>query len=136
MNTALPTMPTSILLTCRTQHQHWATDLAQREDDIDQIISLLADLPGETYRSLNHRVIEYVQKLQQLKAHIHGLLTEVVCSGIACSSMSMASVTCPDPHFAPHISGNSLIASASSEYDQIKDRCQAFFSELMRLNLI
>ncbi len=136
MNTALSTTPTPILLTCRTQHQHWAVDLAQHEDDIDQIISLLADLPGETYRSLNHRASEYVQKLHQLKAHIHRLMTEVVCSGVACSSVNVASVTCPDPHFAPLSTGNSLIASVSAEYDQIKDRCHAFFSELMRLNLI
>lgn len=136
MNTALSTTLLPILLTCRTQHQHWAVDLAQREDDIDQIISLLADLPGDTYRSLNHRVIEYVQKLHQLKAHIHRLLTDVVCSGVACSSMSVANVTCSDPHFAPLTAGNSLIASVSAEYDQIKDRCHLFLSELMRLNLI
>lgn len=136
MNTALLTTSIPILLTCRTQHQHWAAELAQRQEDIDQIISLLADLPGETYRSLNHRVMEYVQKLHQLKAHIHRLLTEVVCSGVACSSVSVVNVTCPDPHFAPLTSANSLIESVSAEYDQIKDRCHIFFCELMRLNLI
>ncbi len=137
MNTALPTtLQMPVLFTCRTQHQHWAADLAQREDDIDQMMSLLSDLPDDTYRSLNHHAPAYVQKLRQLKAHIHRLLTEVVCLGVACSSASVASVTCPDPRFVQTGGVNALIISMSSEYSQLKDRCHLFLSELMRLNLI
>jgi hypothetical protein len=137
MNNALPaTSQEPVLLTCRTQHQHWATDLAQREADIDQMMSLLTDLPEETYRSLNHHAPAYVQKLHQLKTNIHRLQTEVVCTGLACSSASVVGTICPDPRFAQSGGVSNLITSVSAEYGQLKDRCHRFLGELMRLNLI
>lgn len=136
MNTTLSSPSYPILLTCRTQHQHWALELSQSEQEIDQLMSLLAELPYDTYRSLDHHAIDYTQRLRQLKTRIRRLLTDAVCPGIACSSANVAAVPCPDPHFVPTLSGNSLIASVSAEYSQLKDRCHRFLSELMRLNLI
>ena len=123
------------LQTCRTQHQAWAASLEQSEDEIDQLLTLLAELPSDSFRSLNHHTVDYTQSLSRLKSRIHNLRVDVVCSGTSCSSPVPAS-SCPDPHFGVTVTSNGLIASVSAEYARMKDRCQSFLGELMWLNLI
>ena len=123
------------LLTCRTQHQAWAASLEQSEDEIDQLLTLLAELPNDSYRSVNQYTVDYTQSLSRLKSRIHNLRVDVVCSGTNCSLPIPAS-PCPDPHFSASVTSNSLISSVSNEYARMKDRCQTFLGELMRLNLI
>jgi hypothetical protein len=125
------------LQTCRTQHQAWAVSLEQSEEEIDQLLTLLADLPNDSYRSLNHPVIGYTQSLSRLKSRIHNLRVDVVCTGTGCSTPAPAT-SCPDPHFSQPTTTNStsLISAVSAEYDRMKDRCQSFLGELMLLNLI
>ncbi len=123
------------LQTCRTQHQAWAANLEQSEDEIDQLLTLLAELPNDSYRSLNHPIVGYTQSLSRLKSRIHNLRVDVVCSGTNCA-VPTPTTSCPDPHFGVAVTSNSLISSVSAEYARMKDRCQSFLGELMRLNLI
>ncbi|MBO0949413.1 hypothetical protein [Fibrella forsythiae] len=123
------------LQTCRTQHQAWAVSLEQSEEEIDQLLTLLADLPSDSFRSLNHPIVGYMQSLGRLKSRIHNLRVDVVCTGASCSTPALASA-CPDPHFSQPVNSSSIISAVSAEYDRMKDRCQAFLSELMLLNLI
>ena len=123
------------LQTCRTQHQAWAISLEQSEEGIDQLLTLLADLPNDSFRSLNHPVVGYTQSLSRLKSRIHNLRVDVVCTGSGCST-PVAATSCPDPHFVAPTSSSSIISAVYAEYDRMKDRCQSFLGELMLLNLI
>lgn len=123
------------LQTCRTQHQTWAATLSQSEQDIDQLIQLLAELPGESYRSFSHHASDYTRTLNRLKGQIQMLRRDVVCSGTGCAGPVML-VACSDQRFVSPPISNSLMLAMSAEYDRLKDRCQLFLSELMRLNLI
>ncbi|NID10692.1 hypothetical protein [Fibrivirga algicola] len=142
MNTATELQKTTAALltqtplqTCRSQHQAWATSLEQSEDEIDQLLALLADLPSDSFRSLNHPLVGYTQSLNRLKSRIHNLRADVVCTGTSCSS-SATTVSCPDPHFVEPSTSSTIISAVSAEYDRMKERCQAFLGELMLLNLI
>ncbi|RYF45918.1 MAG: hypothetical protein EOO39_50495 [Cytophagaceae bacterium] len=126
---------TNMLQTCRTQHQAWAVSLEQSEEEIDQLLTLLADLPNDSYRSLNHPVVGYTQSLSRLKSRIHNLRVDVVCTGTGCSA-PVPAASCPDPHFSQPLTSSSIISSVSAEYARMKDRCQSFLGELMLLNLI
>jgi len=123
------------LQTCRGLHQTWATTLARSEDEIDQLLSLLADLPTNTGPDPRHVILSQAQALNHLKATIHRLRLDVVCSGAACASPRPAT-TCPDERFTQVPTNQPLIASVSDEYNRLKYRCQNFLGELMRLNLI
>lgn len=126
---------TSALLTCRTQNQRWATTLSESEQEIDQLLTLLAELPTpDTYRSLTAPGT-YTASLQRLKASMRQLRSEVVCAGAGCSQPTPV-VPCPDLHFGLTSSANALITNASAEYNRVRDRCYAFLGELMGLNLI
>ena len=120
--------------TCRNQHRTWATVLVQNEEHIDQLLTLLADVPDDGCRSLHHAVA-YAQGLDQLKTRVHRLRTEVVCTGTDCP-LSTPPAACPDPRFVPSDAGNFLISTVSADYNRLKDRCQLFFGDLMQLNLI
>lgn len=125
----------SSVQTCRHQHQTWAASLAERELEIDQLLSLLADLLPEEYHSIHHHSVDYALALSRLKNRIHQLRVDVVCTGAHCSTPTPPTV-CPDPHFMPSTLGNSLMSAVAVEFGQMKDRCRAFFGELMVLNLI
>ena len=124
------------LQTCHSLHQTWAATLLESEQEIDQLLSLLEELPDGRYRSLHMRTTDYAQTLSQLKDRIHHLQLDVVCHGTYCSSASGSTPGCPDTHFVAPSTSNSLITAISVEYGLIKDRCQAFLGELMGLNLI
>ncbi|GAB3560798.1 hypothetical protein GCM10027578_00020 [Spirosoma luteolum] len=125
------------LQACHAQHQTWASTLRQSEQEIDQLLTLLADLPGpDAYHSLNHPADAYAQALGRLKNRIHDLQTDMVCTGTACTAVPATSTRCADPHFSMPVAGNSLIGTVSAEYVRLKERCQSFLSELMGLNLI
>ena len=119
---------------CRFRHRTWAAALVQNEGEIDQLRTLLADLPNDTCRSLHHAV-DYAQGLDQLKTRVHRLRMEVVCTGTDCPLLTPPGA-CPDPRFVPSGTSNSLISNAFADYGLLKDQCQLFFGELMQLNLI
>ena len=121
--------------TCRNRHRTWAAVLVQNEGHIDQLLTLLANVPGDACRSLNHRAADYAQGLDQLKTRVHRLRTEVVCTSTNCP-LSTPPAACPDPRFVSSDTDNSLISTVSAEYDLLKERCQLFFGDLMQLNLI
>jgi len=98
-------------------------------------MTLLADLPSDSFRSLNHPLVGYTQSLSRLKSRIHNLRVDVVCTGAGCTSTVVAA-SCPDPHFIQPTSSGSIVSAVSAEYDRMKERCQAFLGELMLLNLI
>ena len=125
----------SPIQTCRNQNQAWATTLARNEQEIDQLLVLLAELPNDSDRTLQPYTVDYAQVFDQLKVRIHRLRTDVVCSGAGCSSPTPPAA-CPDVRFVPPGTGNSLISSVSAEYSRAKERCDAFLSGLMMLNLI
>ncbi len=123
------------LLTCRSQHQRWASTLSENEQEIDFLLSVLADLPDPaSYRSLT-APDAYAATLHRLKATIGQLRHAVVCIGVSCTQPSPP-VPCPDAHFAPLPTSNALITSVSAECDRVRDRCQSLLGELMGLNLI
>ncbi|MBO0935437.1 hypothetical protein J2I47_02640 [Fibrella sp. HMF5335] len=138
-NTLLPTFALdqaqSRVLSCRAQHQSWASRLSQSEAEIDQLLSLLTDLPVDTYRSLSEFSQTYASALSRLKTNIHQLQTDVVCDGRGCAS-TPPPATCTDVHFTSPVSSNALISSALLSYDQIKSRCNTYLAELVGLNLI
>lgn len=135
-HTTAATLPVQTpLQTCRTQHKAWAVSLEQSEEEIDQLLTLLADLPSDSYRSLNHPIVGYTQSLNRLKSRIHNLRVDVVCTGANCAT-PVPATACPDPHFSQPTTSGSIISAVSAEYDRMKDRCQAFLGELMLLNLI
>ena len=120
---------------CRHQHQTWATTLAGDEQEIDQLLTLLAELPSNSYRSLQPYTVDYAQMLTRLKARMNRLRSDVICTGTGCSSPNPPAF-CPDPRFVSPTTGNTLIASVSAEFSRAKERCDAFFGELMMRNLI
>jgi hypothetical protein len=138
-NTPLPTFPLDLaqsrVLSCRAQHQNWANRLSQSEAEIDQLLSLLSDLPADSYSSLTEFKRAYASALNRLKIGIHQLQTDVVCDGLGCAS-TPPPTTCTDVHFTSPVSSNALISSALLSYDQIKDRCNTYLAELVGLNLI
>jgi len=135
-----PNQPTEALFqTCRTQHQTWAVQLAQNEEEIDQLLTLLAELPSYDYQHMRNHTVDYAQTLNQLKNRIHRLQLDVLCTSHTCvpASAKPVSSACPDGRYAtPPAQGSSLVATVSSEYDRVKSRFNAFVGELMGLNLI
>ena len=120
--------------TCQSQHQTWATTLVRNEQEIDQLLTLLADLPDDACRGLHHHTVDYAQGLDQLKTRIHRLRGDVVCTGAGCPLLTPPA--CPDSRFVSPGTDNPLISNVSADYGLVKDRCQLFFGELMQLNLI
>lgn len=138
-NVPLPSFPfsqaQSRVLSCRAQHQSWAATLTQSEEGIDQLLTLLADLPGNSYRSLSEFKQIYASALNRLKTTIHQLRTSVVCDGSGCASTPPPAM-CIDARFTSPVSRNVLIDSVLVNYDQIKARCNTYLAELVGLNLI
>lgn len=128
-------MTTPSLQTCRVQHQRWSALLAQSETEIDQLLYLLADLPTSPHHVPRQSMLTHAQALNHLKQTIHRLRLDVVCSGSACSNPQPIT-TCQDERFAETPLTQTAIARVSDEYDRLKNRCQNFLGELMRLNLI
>lgn len=133
----------ALFQTCRTQHQTWAAQLAQNEQEIDQLLTLLTELPGYDYQRMRNHTVDYAQALNQLKNRIHRLQLDVLCTSQSCAQPSAgvaaksAFPVCPDGRYAtPPAQGSSLVATVSSEYDRVKSRFNAFVGELMGLNLI
>jgi hypothetical protein len=121
--------------TCRSLHQTWATTLTESEQEIDQLLNLLEEFPDDKYQTLHERTTNIAQTLSQLRSRIQHLQLDMVCAGTHCSSLEITT-SCPDPHFMLPATGNPLISAVTIEYGLIKERCQAFLGELMRLNLI
>lgn len=121
--------------TCRHQHRTWANLLAGDEQEIDQLLTLLAELPTDSYRSLQPYPVDYARVLNRLKARVNCLRVDAVCTGAGCSSPTPPA-SCPDPRFVSSTTGNTVISSVSAEFCRAKDRCDAFLGELMMLNLI
>ncbi len=109
--------------------------LTQSEQEIDQLLTLLTELPGETYRSFSHHTSDYTQGLIRLKGKIQSIRNNMVCAGLGCASPAWA-LPCPDGRFLSQTVSTSLVSAVCVEYDRMKDRCQSFLGELMRLNLI
>lgn len=128
-------MTTPSLQTCRSQHQRWSALLAQSETEIDELLYLLADLPTSPYHTPRQSMLRHAQALNRLKQTIHRLRLDVICSGDACTKPQPAT-TCPDERFAETPLTQVAVARVSDEYARLKNRCQAFLGELMRLNLI
>ncbi|MDB5241592.1 MAG: hypothetical protein JWP57_2217 [Spirosoma sp.] len=124
------------LQTCRSLHQTWGTLLTESEQEIDQLLNLLEELPDNNYQTLQERTANFAQTLSQLRSRMQHLQHDVVCAGTHCSSLEVTSSSCPDLHFLLPATGNPLIAAVTLEYGLIKERCQAFLGELMRLNII
>lgn len=119
---------------CRSQHQNWVASLGESEREIDQLLSVLAELPTTNYRSLRHRAVEYALTLTKLKSRIHRLRIDVACQSDRC--LKMDAPRCTDPRFMICSTGGALLTGVSTEYDRVKANCQAFLSELMGLNLL
>ncbi len=133
----------ALFQTCRTQHQTWAAQLAQNEQEIDQLLTLLTELPSHDYQRMRSQTVDYAKALNQLKNRIHRLQLDVLCTSHTCApapatvAVKSAATACPDGRYAtPPAQGSSLIATVSSEYDRVKSRFNAFVGELMGLNLI
>lgn len=129
----------TVFQTCRTQHQTWAAQLAQNELEIDQLLTLLAELPSHNYQHMRSYTVTYAQTLKQLKNRIHRLQLDVLCTRHTCAPApnTPAAPTCPGGQYATlPAQGSSLVATVSSEYDRVKSRCNSYVGELMGLNLI
>ncbi|WP_044129366.1 hypothetical protein [Rudanella lutea] len=124
------------VLTCRSQHQQWASSLHQSEEEIDQLLSLLTDLPAQiSFLDLQQQTVQYAAALSRLKNHIHQLQVDVVCAGAGCSAQT-TDAKCPDVRFTPQPAEVPLFPSLSAEVNRMKERCQAFLGKLVGLNLI
>lgn len=136
--------PTNILFqTCRAQHQTWAAQLAREEQEIDQLLTLLAELPSYDYQQMRNHTVTYAQTLKRLKNRIHRLRIDVLCANQTCAQATAGAAAksaypaCPDGRYAtPPAQGSSLMATVSSDYDRVKSRCNTYVGELMGLNLI
>ncbi len=138
-NSPLPVFPLNQaqnrVLSCRAQHQTWAATLTQSEDGIDQLLALLADLPGDSYRTLNEFKQTYASALNRLKTGIQQLRTSVVCDGSGCAA-PVPPAMCIDARFSSPVSRNVLIDNVLLSYEQVKSRCNTYLAELVGLNLI
>lgn len=121
--------------TCRNLHRTWASVLVRNEQEIDQLLTLLTDVPDDTCRSLNHNAVDYAQGLDHLKTRVHRMRTEGICTGTDCPLLTPPAA-CPDARFVLSGVGNPLISTISADYGLMKGRCQLFFGELVQLNLI
>ena len=136
----VPHKSTEVLFqTCRAQHQSWAAQLARNEQEIDQLLTLLAELPSHNYQHMRSHTVTYAQTLKQIKNRIHRLRIDVLCTDQTCvqAAARVAAPICPDGRYdTPPAQGSTLIATVSSDYDRVKSRCNTFVGELMGLNLI
>ena len=123
------------VLSCRVQHQMWAATLAQSEDGIDQLLALLADLPGDSYWTLHEFKQTYASALSRLKLGIQQLRMSVVCDGSGCAA-PIPPAMCIDARFTSPVSRNVLIDSVLVNYEQIKTHCNTYLAELVGLNVI
>ncbi len=127
--------PPDTLYTCRQLHQRWAGTLLASEGEVNQLLTLLADLPDPaTPRSPAHLTILSAQ-LHRLKTRICQLRTEMVCSGGLCS-LPQPPQPCPDAHFVARPEPTDPIADLATECSGVQNRCQTVLSELMELNMI
>jgi hypothetical protein len=122
--------------TCRTRHQAWANTLRQSEQEIDQLLTLLADLPEQTKSlQLQSQTVQYESTLNRLKNHIQHLRTDMICAGSDCNAQP-GEVGCTDVRFVPQASEVTIFSGLSAEVGRIKERCQSFLGKLVGLNLI
>lgn len=123
------------LLTCRQQHAAWAETLQRSEQDIDQLLSLLADLPTDPCHLPRRYILDYASALNQLRTTIHRLRVDIVCSGSHCGNEQPAT-PCPDGRFVVQAVGTNPINGLAAEYDRLRTRCQSYLDELVGLNLL
>lgn len=120
---------------CRSQNQLWATTLVANEQEIDQLLTILADLPEQhSYRSLYHRAIDYTGDLACLKSRFQQMRLNMVCAGIPCASSEHQ--TCRDPHFGLYTLLETHCRPLTDEFSRIKDGCYQFLNGMVSLNLI
>jgi hypothetical protein len=119
---------------CRTQNQAWATTLVANEQEIDQLLTLLADLPNDSYRSLYHRAVDYTGDLASLKSRFQQIRLNMVCEGIPCTSTEHQA--CREPRFGLYALIETHFRPLTDEFSRIKDSCYQFLNGLMTLNLI
>lgn len=121
--------------TCRTQNQAWATTLVANEEEIDQLLTLLADLPGQhSYRSLYHHAVDYTGDLACLKSSFQEIRLDMICQGIPCTSTEHQ--TCREPRFGLYTLIETHFRPLTDEFTRIKDGCYQFLAGMVSLNLI
>ncbi|GAB2583574.1 hypothetical protein [Spirosoma areae] len=133
-NLPLQTLPPGIQ-TCRHQNQHWAATLAQNEQEIDQLLSLLANLPEHhSYRSLHHPAVDYSGSLNLLKMSFQQLRLDMVCEGMTCTLTERQ--TCQEPRFGVYTLIERHCRPLTDEFNRVRDEYYQFLTCLMTLNLI
>lgn len=121
--------------TCRIQNQAWATTLVANEQEIDQLLTLLADLPEQhSYRSLYHRAVEYTGDLACLKSRFQQIRLTMVCEGIPCTSTEHQA--CREPRFGLYSLIETHFRPLTDEFSRIRNGCYQLLNGMVSLNLI
>lgn len=70
----------SLMQVCQNHHSGWTKIVTQCEQEIDQLLELLADLPqNPTYRSLCLRAGECNEALDELKCYYQRIRSTMIC---------------------------------------------------------
>ncbi len=126
-----------LIQTCRTQHQVWATTIAADKQEIDQLLTILTDLPTPRhYRSLHHSAVDYADTLNLLKGDFQRLQGCMVCDRAACTAPQQLLCASPRLGLYTTLAVNSHLLALTDEFDRIRERYYQFLSFMVTLNMI
>ena len=120
---------------CRTENQRLETILTGYEQEIDQLMILLADVLDQyNYHSLRQRALTYQIDLKHLKIRLDRLRMDLICASGQCGSNPSA--VCKEHRLGFYQSIKPQLTTLSDEFTSTKDGCYQFLSVLVQLNLM
>ncbi|WP_338874656.1 hypothetical protein WBJ53_03455 [Spirosoma sp. SC4-14] len=125
----------SLIQACRSQNQVWTTAIVQYEQEIDNLLALLADLlEHPTYQNLRLRAIDYYGTLNQVKSRFQRLRLDMVCENRVC--MPSDQQVCREPRFGLYTLVDSHLRALADEFSRVKAGCYQFLSVMVTLNML
>jgi hypothetical protein len=112
---------------CRSQHQYWTAIIVRNEQEIDQLLLFLMDLPEQRNpRSLNYQAKYYYSDLVRIKKVFQCLRLDLICEQSACGTASSAPCRKYQSGLYTSMAVDSQLRALADELVQIKARCSQF----------
>jgi|GEM_PF-1900388 len=125
----------SLIQACRSQNQAWTTAIVQYEQEIDNLLALLADLlEHPVYQNLRLRAIDYHGTLNHVKNRLQRLRLDMVCENRVC--LPSERQVCRDPRFGLQPLVESHLRALTDEFSRVKAGCYQFLSVMVTLNML
>lgn len=127
------TNPNAAVARCQSANQSWMAAFAHYQEEIDYLLSQIADLRnGSAYRSLFHSPEQYHRDLIRLRSQMQQVRVKNLCEHLNCTSAQ--SSPCINARFGLY----AVVpwSTLTDEFARLQSGCRQLFTNLLSLNLL